>query len=390
VNRFWVVFFIFWPIVAVVLCAIAPSMNWWFPGATGPTRGEAASPLGQRIDDLFYMILVITSIVFILTQAALGFALWTGATRTKDDSAKSWFSHGSHNLEVMWTIVPAGVLLFIALYQMDVWAEYRIKDNFPQERMEAVLTRLGIDYSDENLHGEPVHRLALAEVTARQFEWRIRYPGFDADGNLLPLMRDPQPTDLYAVNDLHLPVGNPVMIQLRSGDVQHSFFLPELRVKQDAVPGLVIPVWFEANASGEYTLLCAELCGWGHYKMKAQFVAETEDEFLEYLRDLHAEQNDDAFLDHLLRLQADAGEEEGLAFQEFLDQLEADHHLAAFRSYVRDRRAEMTAEEFTTYLSGLDAETAQEEFSEFLIQSSAEATGAGESEAGSTEETSEE
>ncbi len=299
-NRFWCLFFIFWPIVAVLVCWMAPSMNWWFPGSTGPSQGTAASPLGQRIDDLFYMILVITSIVFILTQAALGYALWTGASRATDDTAKSWFSHGSHNLEVMWTIVPAGILLFIALYQMDVWAEYRIKENFPRERMEGVLTRLGIDFIDESQltgAGEPVRRLALAEVTARQFEWRIRYPGFDAEGNLLPLMPEPQPTDLYAVNDLHLPVGNPVMIQLRSGDVQHSFFLPELRVKQDAVPGLVIPVWFEANASAEYSLLCAELCGWGHYKMKAQFVAETEEEFMQYLRQLHVEQNDDGVTD---------------------------------------------------------------------------------------------
>lgn len=299
-NRFWCLFFIFWPILAVIICLMAPSMNWWFPGSTGASQGAAASPLGQRIDDLFYMILVITSVVFILTQAALGYVLWVGATRGQDKSAKSWFSHGSHNLEVMWTIVPAGILLFIALYQMDVWAEYRIKDNFPRERMEGVLTRLGVDFVDETQMtgtGEPVRRLALAEVTARQFEWRIRYPGFDADGNLLPLMPDPQPTDLYAVNDLHLPVGNPVMINLRSDDVQHSFFLPELRVKQDAVPGLVIPVWFEANTSAEYSLLCAELCGWGHYKMKARFVAETEDEFMDYLRQLHAEQNDDGVPD---------------------------------------------------------------------------------------------
>jgi cytochrome c oxidase subunit 2 len=175
----------------------------------------------------------------------------------------------------MWTIVPAGILLFIALYQMDVWAEYRIKDNFPEQ----------------------VRNRPLAEVTARQFEWRIRYPGFDAQGNLLELQPNPQPTDLYAVNDLHVPSGQPVMIELKSGDVQHSFFLPELRVKQDAVPGLVIPVWFEARKSDEYALLCAELCGWGHYKMKARLVAEPEEKWLEWLRALAREQNDDGVPD---------------------------------------------------------------------------------------------
>jgi cytochrome c oxidase subunit II len=88
-----------------------------------------------------------------------------------------------------------------------------------------------------------------------------------------------------------------VMINLKSDDVQHSFFLPEFRVKQDAVPGLVIPVWFEADQERDYALLCAELCGWGHYKMKARLVAHSEEEFLEYLRGLHREQNYDGIRD---------------------------------------------------------------------------------------------
>lgn len=276
-KRFWCLFFIFWPIAAVIACWMAPDWNWWFP--RGPSGdGMAMSPLGERIDDLFYMILIITTITFVGTQAALGYVLFAGARRTEQpveaeggEGERAWFTHGSHNLEVMWTIVPAGILLFIALYQMDVWAEYRVRDSFPKQ----------------------VQSGPLAEVTARQFEWRIRYPGIDENGNPLPLMPDPQPTDLYTVNDLRLPSGQPVMINLRSEDVQHSFFLPELRVKQDAVPGLVIPVWFEAKKSAEYALLCAELCGWGHYKMKARFVAEPESQWREWLRDLHAAQNDD-------------------------------------------------------------------------------------------------
>lgn len=277
---FWCVFFAFWPIVAVVVCWIAPQNGWWFPG-------PAASPLGRRIDDLFYLILWVTSITFVGTQIALAYVLFTGARKTEPgNEEKAWYSHGSHELEVIWSVVPAVVLLFIALYQMEVWAEFRVKDSFPRKGMEEVLVRL-------NQQRGPRHSLALAEVTARQFEWRIRYPGFDADGNLLPLMPDPQPTDLYAVNDLHLPFGAPVMINLKTQDVQHSFFLPELRVKQDAVPGLSIPVWFEADNQRSYQLLCAELCGWGHYKMNARFVADSVPGFLAYLKDLHARQNFD-------------------------------------------------------------------------------------------------
>ena len=176
-------------------------MNWWFPG-----DGLAHSTLGRKIDDLFYLILVLVSVTFVGTQAALGYALWKGATIKSDE--KVWYSHGSHSLEVIWTIVPSIVLLFIALYQLDVWASYRIR-GFVKDK-----------------DGKPKQMVAVAEVTARQFEWRIRYP---ARGKVLK--PTPQPDDIYSVNELHVPTGDYVSITLRSDDVQHAFFVPELRVK---------------------------------------------------------------------------------------------------------------------------------------------------------------
>lgn len=242
-GRFWALFFMATAVIAVVFSWVSPDYGWWFPG-----DGKAHSTLGRQIDDLFYLILVIVSVTFVGTQVALGYVLWRGATAPAEQKAS--FTHGSHTLEVIWTIVPAGILLFIALYQMDVWAHYRIKTFYPKSV-------------------EPI-----AEVTARQFEWRIRYPA--AGKKLQP---KPQPDDIYDVNTLHVPTGRPVSISLRSDDVQHSFFVPELRVKQDAVPGLVIPVWWECTDGGKFDLTCAELCGWGHYKMKAQVIAESQAEF---------------------------------------------------------------------------------------------------------------
>ena len=98
------------------------------------------------------------------------------------------------------------------------------------------------------------------EVTGRQFEWRLRYPGPDGSFDT--------PDDLFSVNELHVPVNEDILVQLKSADVLHDFFLPNLRVKQDAVPGMKIPVWFRATEEGVFDLVCAELCGWGHYKMK--------------------------------------------------------------------------------------------------------------------------
>ncbi len=264
-KKFWALFFFFWPAVAFWSCWIARSRGWWFPASEDNPLGLAMSPLGQQIDGLFYLILGIVAVVFVGTQFALGYALWMSAT--KEDSKPAHYSHGSHSLELIWTIVPAFVLVFIALYQMNVWAEFRVQSYFPNETKE---------------DGPKL------EVTARQFEWRMRYP---APGQVLS--NQPQAGDLYAVNEMHVQTGRPVKFNLRTGDVQHAFFAPQLRVKQDAVAGLIIPVWLEVPKAGKYDLVCAELCGWGHYKMRATIVAEPKEKVEEYLRNLEQEQNFD-------------------------------------------------------------------------------------------------
>jgi len=269
VKKFWCGLFIVWPFIAIGACLIAPYRGWWFPG-----DGVAMSSIGARIDGLFYVILAITTIVYIGTQVALGYVLWRGAHNRE---GKAVFSHGSHALEVLWTIAPSGVLLFIALYQMDTWAAYRVQSQFPEAAV-----------------NQPI-----AVVTARQFEWRIRYPApgtiFKNAADRDQWIRNPAPGDLYTVNDLHVPVGRPVLIHLRSGDVQHSFFVPAFRIKQDAIPGEIIPIWFDATKIGKYELLCAELCGWGHYKMRGQVDAQAPDDYQAYLKKLQIQQSHDGY-----------------------------------------------------------------------------------------------
>jgi cytochrome c oxidase subunit 2 len=220
--------------------------------------------VGHQIDGLFYLILVIVTVTFVGTQIAMGYVLWRGAT--KSPNGKAMFSHGSHKLEIIWTVVPAFILVFISLTQLDVLGEIRVISRFPEEARNS----------------------PAAEVMARQFEWRIRYPKPGTK-----LMTEAQPGDLYYVNELHVPTSKPVMINLRTQDIQHAFFSPQLRVKQDAVPGLVIPVWFEIEKAGTFDLVCAELCGWGHFKMKARIVAESEREVEYYLTQLELDQNED-------------------------------------------------------------------------------------------------
>jgi cytochrome c oxidase subunit II len=128
---------------------------------------------------------------------------------------------------------------------------------------------------------------ALAEITGRQFEWRIRYAGEDGIIGT--------PDDVQLSNDLHLPVHEEIVLSIKSQDVLHSFFLPNLRVKQDVVPGMKQFVWFQPTKSGVYDIVCAELCGWGHYKMRGRLTVEPREKFDAWLAQQYAEQNRSEF-----------------------------------------------------------------------------------------------
>ena len=244
-GKLWSLLFLLVPVLGVATFVVAPWYDHWLP--------PDVSEHGATIDHLFMFILVLTGVVFIATEAALFYFMWRYDKKSNREPAK--YTHGSHSLEVVWTIVPTAVLLFIAIYQMNAWADQKMR------RPDIPVT---------------------VEVMARQFEWRLRYPGKDG----LLHTRD----DLHVVNDLHLPVDEEVLINLVSMDVLHSFFLPNLRVKQDAVPGMAQGVWFRALEQGEYDLVCAELCGWGHYKMKGRLTVQSRAQFNEWLAQKYAEQ----------------------------------------------------------------------------------------------------
>ena len=135
-------------------------------------------------------------------------------------------------------------------------------------------------------------------VVAEQFAWNIQYPGEDglfgptkpdlvtADNTIGIDRSDPAAKDdIVAINTLHVPVNRPVVIQLSSKDVIHSFFLPVLRVKQDAIPGMIFPVWFQATQTGEFEIACAQLCGLGHYRMRGSLTIENDEAFSTWLNE---------------------------------------------------------------------------------------------------------
>jgi cytochrome c oxidase subunit 2 len=177
-------------------------------------------------------------------------------------------THGNHTVEMIWTIAPALILVFLALYQMELWA--RMKANAAP--------------ADQN----PVK----FQIFAKQFEWNFRYPGADGEFGT----KD----DIYTVKQLVLPAGRPANAELRAMDVLHSFFLPNFRFKNDAVPGVPMFITIPAarlsrdrkpivkmdgsTAQLDYwDIACAELCGNLHTTMSGRLFVVTPEEYERWL-----------------------------------------------------------------------------------------------------------
>ncbi len=214
---------------------------------------ENISTSGKIIDDLFNLIHIICAVIFIGTTTILAVALWKYRQRPSNAAAPF---HSNVMLEVVWSIIPAGILIFLSLYQYESWADNKMRR------------------PTELIAGQEQPKPPTALVIAKQFGWEVYYPG--ADGQLGTL------DDIYVENELYVPDGEDVVIQLESRDVIHSFFVPALRVKQDIVPGMTHYCWFHtinADPDKTYEIACTELCGWGHYKMKGWLRVVPRSEF---------------------------------------------------------------------------------------------------------------
>jgi len=169
-------------------------------------------------------------------------------------------------------VVLFEVFLLVGL-SLPVWSRY--KKDFPPDKDSTVM-----------------------RVVAQQFVWNIHYPGEDGkfgrsdpklitDSNPLGIdANDPNAADdVVSLNQFHFPVNKPVIVHLTSKDVIHSFGVPVLRVKQDAVPGMNVPIHFEAKQSGSYEIVCSQLCGVGHSLMKGNIIVETQEEFDKWFKE---------------------------------------------------------------------------------------------------------
>lgn len=211
------------------------------------TLPPSGSTFAGDIDWLYYLILAITGIAFVIVEVGL---IWFLVQYRGRPGRKAYYTHGNTTAEVIWTSVTAVTVVILGILSGRVWEHVRGRDSVPAGALE---------------YG----------VVGKQFEWNVTHAG--PDGALST------PDDLTVRNQLHLPVGRPVVVNLTAEDVIHSFFVPAFRVKQDAVPGMHIRVWFEATTPGVYDLACAELCGLGHYRMGAKVTVHTQDDYQRWL-----------------------------------------------------------------------------------------------------------
>jgi len=215
-------------------------MSWWLP-----LQGSTFAP---QIDGLFIAILIITGLAFVIVEAGL---IWFVIKYRGRPGRKGHYTHGSAKAEVIWTAIPAVTVVALGLVSNHYWKEIKGRDSIPADAY-------------------PIG------IHAKQFEWQVTYPG--PDGQLGTA------DDFTVRNQLHVPVGRNIVVVLTSEDVVHSFWVPVLRVKQDAVPGMTIRAWFQATVPGEYELGCAELCGMGHYRMRARVFVHTPAEFTAWMQ----------------------------------------------------------------------------------------------------------
>ncbi len=259
------VFAIVVTVITVVSTAIFVSHIWWLP--------PDISQLGAGIDHQMSETMVSSGILFVVAQLVLAFFVWRFADNNDHRKIKI-FPGGATPMVVGAIILVGAEILALTMVGSKIWASIYVAPADPNS--------LKID------------------VQAEQFAYYFRYPGPDGKfGTLHPELIDESSGNFFGLdpaNDtsarddivaatLAIPVNRPILLQLHSKDVSHAFYAPELRIQQDFVPGLVIPVHFTATRIAKTEIVCTQLCGLGHYNMRAYLEVMTESDFRKWLNE---------------------------------------------------------------------------------------------------------
>ena len=251
-------------VITILSVAIVAMHVWWLP--------PDISARGAAVDGLMEGTIGATGFLFVSAQLLLALCAWRYGEHASERKIKV-FPGGPAPLVVFVVLVVGVEILTLALVGSKVWASVYMASVEPGS--------------------------FVIDVQAEQFGFYSRYPGPDGKfgeiqpqliddsvGNFFGLDRknDPAARDDIVSDTLAIPVNRPILLTLHSKDVGHSFFVRELRIQQDFVPGLVIPVHFTALRTGKYEIVCTQLCGLGHYSMRAYLEVMQQSEFDAWLK----------------------------------------------------------------------------------------------------------
>lgn len=217
----------------MMMTLLAETQWWnWLP--------QKGSTFTQWVDPLFYFELILSVVLFVGIGGCMFYFVWKYRRKNQDD--KPHGSHHNNTLEIVWSVIPLGIVMFIF-----VWGFRGMLDMTQPE-----------DYSTEIV------------VTASRWNWQFTYPNGAQSS-----MED----------GLIVPVNQPIRIVLKTPltDVIHSFYVPAFRIKKDAVPGRYNETWFKATSIGDYPIYCAEYCGQRHSQMRSKVHVVSEDEYYAFL-----------------------------------------------------------------------------------------------------------
>jgi cytochrome c oxidase subunit 2 len=230
--------------------ALAQAKNWPFSKWQVPD----VSKDGWRPEALFWYTTLLCVIAFTLVVAALvAFSL---KYRARPGHAAT-YDHGTSRTSYAITAVLAAIVFIL---------------------IDINLVRVSQADIGEYLFKWPVSADTVkVEIMPQQWAWNVRYAGPDGVFNT--------PDDIVTLNEMRVPVGHPVMVNLKAKDVIHSFYLPHFRLKHDANPGTVTRTWFTPLKEGKFEIACSQMCGWAHYKMRGELTVMAEKDFARWMKD---------------------------------------------------------------------------------------------------------
>lgn len=278
-------------IVTLIVGVVLTLVSLWY-GQNHGLLPVAASEEALQIDGLFNFMMTIATGLFLLVEGILIYSV-IKFRRPKGDTTDGPLIEGNVPLEILWTAIPTVIVFILAIYSFEVYnamgglepmashdmgshsiaqAESSSKEKLIAFAPDRQQVALGLGISPETKEGE---NQLLVNVNGIQYAWIFTYPE----------------TGIVS-GDMHIPVGRPVKLNITAGDVLHAFWLPEFRLKQDAVPGREVQLTFTPNRVGQYPIICAELCGAYHGGMKSQLYVQTEEEYEQWVQQNTIAQSD--------------------------------------------------------------------------------------------------